>query len=77
MGTTAQAIHIFGTTAVQNPDHVTDSADNVLIEGSLEAQKNIHANKFYQDGNAGFDGTFTNADGDTVTVSYGIVTDVS
>jgi len=56
---------------------VEDLGKNVLVEGSVEVLENVYADEYYQNENAGWTGTFTNADGDTVTVKGGIIVNVA
>ena len=57
--------------------HVADLSKNIAVEGSIEVHENMYANRFFQESNGGWTGTFTNADGDTVTCKGGIVTNVA
>ena len=56
---------------------VADLGKNILVEGSVEVLENVYADKFYQNENEGWTGTFTNGDSDTVTVKGGIITGVA
>ena len=56
---------------------VADLGKNVLVEGSVEVLENMYADRYFQNENGGWTGTFTNADGDTVTVKGGIITGVA
>jgi len=70
--------HKIGSTSGQlTRKHVTDLGKNIAVEGSVEVHENMYANRFYQEENGGWTGTFTNADADTVTVKGGIIVSVA